>query len=261
MQKTDMLAKLGPAINSFLRIAAILAGALLPWAAAAAPPGHGLCGPAITAAEQATGLPPGLLAAVAVIESGRPDTAPRPAPPGAAHLPPRPVVRLPPPLFRPVALRLGAVPPSLPPSAPLPPMHAWPWTIDADGQGAFFATKAEAIAAVRSLQAAGIHSIDVGCLQVNLQDHPHAFPSLQTAFDPATNARYAARFLARLFSRFHNWPAAVAAYHSQTPGLSEDYRRRVLARWQAGGATPARPAAVYADFAPPTAKYADFARR
>lgn len=140
-------------------------------------------------------------------------------------------------------------------------MHAWPWTIDADGQGAFFATEAEAIAAVRTLQAAGIHSIDVGCLQVNLQDHPHAFPTLQAAFDPASNALYAARFLARLFDRFHNWPAAVAAYHSQTPGLSEDYRRRVLARWQPGAAGPARPAAAYADFEASAAKYADFARR
>ncbi len=260
-----MSAKLGPKINVFLRIAAILAGALLPWVASAAPPvsppARGLCGPAIAAAERATGLPPGLLAAVAVIESGRPDTDPRALPPGAAHLPPRPVVRLPPPLFRPVALRLGAAAPGTRPPAPLPPMHAWPWTIDADGQGAFFATEAEAIAAVRTLQAAGIHSIDVGCLQVNLQDHPHAFPTLQAAFDPASNALYAARFLARLFDRLHTWPAAVAAYHSQTPGLSEDYRRRVLARWQSGATAPARPAAAYADFEASAAKYADFARR
>lgn len=259
-----MSAKPHPKISLFLRIAAILIGAALPWAAAAAPPpARGLCGPAIAAAEQAVRLPPGLLAAVAVIESGRPDTDPRAAQPGTAHLPPRPVIRVPPPLFRPVALRLGAAPVATPPpsSTPLRPMHAWPWTIDADGQGAFFATEAEAIAAVRTLQAAGIHSIDVGCLQVNLQDHPHAFPTLRAAFDPASNALYAARFLARLFDRFHAWPAAVAAYHSQTPGLSEDYRRRVLARWQAGPAGPARPAAAYADFASSAAKYGDFARR
>ena len=251
-----MLAKRRPKINSFLRIAAILICAALPWAAAAAsPPAGGLCGPAIAAAQQTVRLPPGLLAAVAVIESGRPDAEPRASQPASAHLPPRPVIRVPPPQFLPVALRLGAGP------APLRPMHAWPWTIDADGQGAFFATKAEAIAAVRTLQAAGVHSIDVGCLQVNLQDHPHAFATLQAAFDPASNALYAARFLARLFDRLHTWPAAVAAYHSQTPGLSEDYRRRVLARWQSGAAAPARPAAAYADFASFATRYGDFARR
>src|SRR5438105_3878431 len=44
----------------------------------------------------------------------------------------------------------------------------WPWTIDVGGQGTFFATKAEAIAAVRALQAKGVQSIDVGCVQINL---------------------------------------------------------------------------------------------
>src|SRR5579859_1047005 len=41
--------------------------------------------------------------------------------------------------------------------------HPWPWTINAEGQGSFFDTKAQAIAAVRDLQARGVRSIDVGC--------------------------------------------------------------------------------------------------
>ena len=32
-------------------------------------------------------------------------------------------------------------------------MRPWPWTIDADGVGQFFATKAQAVAAVAALQA------------------------------------------------------------------------------------------------------------
>jgi hypothetical protein len=57
-------------------------------------------------------------------------------------------------------------------------MRPWPWAIDADGVGQFFATKAQAVAAVAALQAQGVHSIDVGCMQVNLMHHPDAFTSL-----------------------------------------------------------------------------------
>ncbi len=87
---------------------------------------------------------------------------------------------------------------------PDPRTHAvqpWPWSVDADGQSRFYDTKAEAIAAVRALQAAGVRSIDVGCMQVNLFYHPAAFASLDEAFDPLANARYAARFLAVLYRR------------------------------------------------------------
>jgi hypothetical protein len=68
----------------------------------------------------------------------------------------------------------------------------WPFTINANGQGRFFDDAASATAAVRSLQAAGTSSIDVGCFQVNLMHHPLAFVRLEDGFDPATNAAYAA---------------------------------------------------------------------
>src|SRR5436190_23421065 len=44
----------------------------------------------------------------------------------------------------------------------------WPWTINAQGQGYFFPTKEAAITAVQEMQAKGIESIDVGCMQINL---------------------------------------------------------------------------------------------
>src|SRR3954447_2924311 len=68
---------------------------------------------------------------------------------------------------------------------------AWPWTINAEGQGRYFDSKEAAIAAVEALRARGVTVIDVGCLQVNLKHHPDAFPDLATAFDPVANARYA----------------------------------------------------------------------
>lgn len=121
----------------------------------------------------------------------------------------------------------------------------WPWTVDAEGQGHFYATKAEAVASVQALQARGVRSIDVGCLQVNLAQHPDAFGSLEQAFDPQTNATYAARLLASLFVQTGSWPLAAAAYHSQTASLGAPYQQKVLAAW----AMPDRPSAT----APPQA--------
>ncbi|MBV8590269.1 MAG: transglycosylase SLT domain-containing protein [Acetobacteraceae bacterium] len=107
----------------------------------------------------------------------------------------------------------------------------WPWTINAEGQGYVFETKAEAIAAVQGLQEKGVRSIDVGCVQVNLQQHPNAFATLDEAFDPASNVAYGARYLKALYSARNDWADAAAAYHSQTAVFAEDYRRRVLAAW------------------------------
>ena len=112
----------------------------------------------------------------------------------------------------------------------------WPWTINAEGQGRFFETKAEAVAAVADLQARGVQVIDVGCLQVNLFHHPEAFASLEAAFDPLTNARYAGLFLKRLQAGGRDWDQAAANYHSSTAERAEAYRLKVLAAWPAGAA-------------------------
>ncbi len=144
-------------------------------------------------------------------------------------------------------------------------VRPWPWTIDVDGQGRFFASKGEAVAAVRALQAGGARSIDVGCLQVNLLHHPSAFPTLDAAFDPAANALYAARFLSALHARDNDWAHAIAAYHSETLRLGSAYRARVLAIWHPSDVSGDSPAladprrAAYADFLPRSARYAAFA--
>jgi len=108
---------------------------------------------------------------------------------------------------------------------------SWPWTINAEGRGRFFATKEEAIAEVRALQERGIRIIDVGCMQVNLYHHPQAFPDLDAAFDPVTNAHYAGLFLTRLYARTGDWITATGFYHSATPEFAEPYKAKVLARW------------------------------
>ncbi|MBV1837639.1 transglycosylase SLT domain-containing protein [Acetobacter estunensis] len=116
-------------------------------------------------------------------------------------------------------------------------MVPWPWTINAEGKGYTFETRQQAIDAVHALQSRGVKSIDVGCMQVNLLQHADAFPSLEAAFDPMTNATYAARFLTDLFARTGSWPRAAAAYHSFTPDIGTAYQWKVLESW----ATPNTP--------------------
>jgi Transglycosylase SLT domain len=106
-------------------------------------------------------------------------------------------------------------------------MQPWPWTVQAEGQGLYFASKAEAVEWVQEARARGVASIDTGCMQVNLAQHPDAFGSLDDAFDPRRNADYAARFLLQLHSMTGEWPQAVGFYHSRTMSLATPYRTRV----------------------------------
>lgn len=114
----------------------------------------------------------------------------------------------------------------------------WPWTINAEGRSMFFPTKEAALTAVRALRTEGVRSIDVGCLQINLRYHPDAFASVEEAFDPLANARYAARFLASLQARAGDWQVAAGHYHSQTPELASAYRARIAAAWTAERGRP-----------------------
>lgn len=107
----------------------------------------------------------------------------------------------------------------------------WPWTINVEGQGYFFDTKEEAIAAVQKFQARGFRSIDVGCMQVNLHHHPYAFANLDQAFDPAYNVSYAAQFLKHNFEEEGSWRKATADYHSHALFIGEQYARLVFGAW------------------------------
>ncbi len=109
---------------------------------------------------------------------------------------------------------------------------AWPWTINAEGDGFVFDTKAAAINRVRALRQQGVESIDVGCMQVNLIHHADAFDNLEQAFEPAYNIDYAARFLKSLQQETGSWAQAVAFYHSRNQNISDGYRQKVLSLWQ-----------------------------
>jgi hypothetical protein len=84
-------------------------------------------------------------------------------------------------------------------------------------------------------------------MQVNLMHHPDAFASLDQAFDPAANAGFALRFLNVLYRRTGSWPKSIAAYHSDTPRIADDYQRRVMVTWQQRVPATARGGLIYVD--------------
>jgi hypothetical protein len=154
----------------------------------------GLCAAAIAAAERDSGMPVGLLGAIAKVETGR--------------------------------------------RAPDGSVQPWPWSYNAAGDGRYAASNAEALQEVSAIQARGVRSIDIGCMQVNLLHHPQAFASLEAGFDPATNVAYAVRFLRELHARTGDWNQAVAMYHSATPERGLIYQQRVMAALSGQGFVP-----------------------
>lgn len=110
-------------------------------------------------------------------------------------------------------------------------IRSWPWTLYADGKSFRFSSKLDAAKAVRRLMADGVKNIDVGCMQINLRYHPHAFTSVEEALDPLANLTYGVAFLKRQKSRQGSWISAIAHYHSANSAVNERYRRKVFAVW------------------------------
>jgi hypothetical protein len=105
-------------------------------------------------------------------------------------------------------------------------MRPWPWAINREGEGHWFATRDEALRFAKASVAAGRTSFDVGCFQVNYRWHGDAFPSLEAMFDMETSGTYAAQFLRNLHGELGDWSAAAGAYHSRTPEFAQRYRAR-----------------------------------
>lgn len=118
-------------------------------------------------------------------------------------------------------------------------MQPWPWTVNVEGRGAWFASEPEALAHVRQHLEEGKRSIDIGCFQINHRWHADQFPSLDAMFAPVENARYAAHFLSELYARTGDWTEAAGLYHSGTPELAARYKARftqISAELDAGSA-------------------------
>ncbi|WP_127113161.1 lytic transglycosylase domain-containing protein [Shimia sediminis] len=105
-------------------------------------------------------------------------------------------------------------------------LQPWPWTVNVEGQGRWFATRDESQAFAYQQYKLGKRSFDLGCFQINYKWHGQKFTSLESMLDPQANADYAASFLQTLYSEFGNWSEAVAAFHSRTPEFAEKYQAR-----------------------------------
>ncbi|KAF0115442.1 MAG: soluble lytic murein transglycosylase and related regulatory protein [Rhodospirillaceae bacterium] len=69
-------------------------------------------------------------------------------------------------------------------------------------------------------------------MQVNLYYHPNAFATLDQAFDPETNAEYAAAFLSGLYDETGDWLRAASYYHSRDLERGKTYRAKVVKTWE-----------------------------
>lgn len=115
-----------------------------------------------------------------------------------------------------------------------------PLAMNIQGWPAWAATTTDAVNAIRKLRAAGVTSIDVGCMQINLKHHPTAFPRLESAFDPKANVDYGIRFLKQLHARTQSWGKAIASYHSSDPRRQSIYLRSILSKFVRPDASAAR---------------------
>jgi Transglycosylase SLT domain len=155
----------------------------------AAAPVDGVCAALARQEEREQGIPPGLVQALALAESGR------------WH-------------------------------ADEGTTRPWPWTVTSGTDSFFLRSKPEALRKVEELRTEGRTNIDVGCMQINLGYHGHAFASLAEALEPASNVAYAAQFLKQLREETRSWARATARYHSAHPERGQAYREKVYRFWQ-----------------------------
>lgn len=105
-------------------------------------------------------------------------------------------------------------------------LSPWPWALNKGGEGLWFDSRDAARDHLEAALSKGTTNVDVGCFQLNHRWHGQAFDSLDAMLDPEENARYAARFVLRLYQDSGDWTAAAAAYHSATPENAERYLDR-----------------------------------
>ena len=103
----------------------------------------------------------------------------------------------------------------------------WPWTLNCEGNGYFFASRQAAFNVASHFITSG-ESCDIGLMQISWSWHNHRFNSLNDAFDPVTNIRAGSDYLKELYEKSGSWEYAVGAYHSPSdPVKASSYREKV----------------------------------
>ena len=91
--------------------------------------------------------------------------------------------------------------------------RAWPWTLNAGGDSAYFQTKEAALDHLKEKTKKGTTNIDIGCMQLNYRWHKKFFNNLDDMMTPEKNVDYSARFLKKLYKRHGSWEKAVKYYN------------------------------------------------
>ena len=110
--------------------------------------------------------------------------------------------------------------------------RAWPWTINDNGKGLFFDTRKSAIDYIIKQKELDNTHIDIGCMQISVKWHSHAFSSPESMLDPYTNIAYAAVFLEELYQTHGDWELAIKYYHSADTKKNIPYLQKVNAVWK-----------------------------
>ena len=110
--------------------------------------------------------------------------------------------------------------------------RAWPWTLNAGGDSAYFQTKDAALKSLEKRVKQGVTNIDIGCMQLNFRWHKQFFKNLSDMMSPEKNVDYGARFLNRLHKRHGSWEKAVKYYHSSKSKFNVKYYKKVRAVWK-----------------------------
>ena len=110
--------------------------------------------------------------------------------------------------------------------------RAWPWTINDNGKGLFFDTRKSAVDYIIEQKEFDNTHIDIGCMQISVKWHSHAFSSPESMLDPYTNIAYAAVFLEELYQTHGDWELAIKYYHSADTKKNIPYLQKVNAVWK-----------------------------
>ncbi len=133
--------------------------------------------------------------------------------------------------------------------------RAWPWTLNAGGDSAYFQTKEAALDSLKDRIEKGVTNIDIGCMQLNYRWHKKFFNNLNEMMSPKKNVDYGARFLKKLHQRHGSWEKAVKYYHSSKSKFNVKYYRKVRAVWKReNNLSSLTPELIAAVFKPETKK-------
>ncbi|NWF46096.1 lytic transglycosylase domain-containing protein [Hydrogenophaga sp. D2P1] len=117
----------------------------------------------------------------------------------------------------------------------------WPWVINWQGQGYFFADKKAAIDGAKRLIEHGHQSFDIGLMQVNWKWNGSRFESLESAFDPRINVQVADQIIQEHLAATGQMAEAIGRYHSKTPSKKTRYVAAVSRQFEKSFTRPQLP--------------------